>query len=188
MDCTRCGRRSCRTAESCGGERFDRQAVAGAYHDPDTAPAVQAAARLVDGGRAGTLSRVDELIEYIGDMGLRKIGLAYCYGMEKEALTAAKIFREAGVRVEAVSCTVGALAQKDVNSLSDLEGVSCNPLGQAAQLNAADPELTITMGLCLGHDILFNRHIQGDVTTLVVKDRVHEHAPLLGLADREPSV
>ena len=69
------------------------------------------------------------------------------------------------------------------NRESDLPGLSCNPLGQAAQINAAAPDLTVTMGLCLGHDILFHRHLEGDVTTLVVKDRVHGHAPRKGLVN-----
>ena len=181
MDCTRCGRKACRTAVSCGAEAFDRDEVREAFHEKTAAPIVEAAARLVDGGRAGTLDRFTELREYIRDRGMTKVGLAYCYGMEDLARRAADGLRETGARVEAVSCTVGALAQNEVNRESDLPGVSCNPLGQAAQINAAAPDLTVTMGLCLGHDILFHRHLAGDVTTLVVKDRMHGHAPHKGL-------
>ena len=183
MNCTLCSAKSCRSTVSCGAEKFDRTRVVENYHHDRTAPLVQSAARLVDGGRAGTLDRVQELVEYIRDQGLEKVGLAYCYGMEKEAALAIVRLKESGAKIEAVSCTVGALTQNQVNEQSDLPGVSCNPLGQAAQLNAAKPELTVTMGLCLGHDILFNRHIESDVTTLVVKDRVHGHAPLKGLTE-----
>lgn len=181
MNCTLCAAKSCRSTVSCGAEKFDREALVDDYRQDGTAALVESAARLVDGGRAGTLDRVQELVEHIRDQGLKKVGLAYCYGMEKQAGLAVARLKESGAKVEAVSCTVGALPQNLVNENSELPGVSCNPLGQAAQLNAAKPDLTVTMGLCLGHDILFNRHIESDVTTLVVKDRVHDHAPLKGL-------
>ena len=34
------------------------------------------------------------------------------------------------------------------------------------------------MGLCLGHDILFQRELKTDSTTLLVKDRSNGHRPL----------
>ena len=41
------------------------------------------------------------------------------------------------------------------------------------------------MGLCVGHDSLFFRHIEGLATVLVTKDRVLGHNPIaaLNLAD-----
>lgn len=39
----------------------------------------------------------------------------------------------------------------------------------------------IVMGLCVGHDILFHKYIQGPTTTLVVKDRVLAHNPAAAL-------
>ncbi len=50
MDCTRCGRKACRTAAACGAEAFDRGDVRDTYHCEETAPVVEAAARLVDHG------------------------------------------------------------------------------------------------------------------------------------------
>nr|HPM13156.1 DUF1847 domain-containing protein [Bacteroidales bacterium] len=66
----------------------------------------------------------------------------------------------------------------DVNQQSCIHKVSCNPLSQAAQMQAEGVDFAITMGLCLGHDILFNKYIGVDVTTLLVKDRVYNHQPL----------
>ncbi len=54
----------------------------------------------------------------------------------------------------------------------------CNPIGQAAILNAEETELNIIIGLCIGHDILFTEHSDAPVTTLAVKDRVLAHNPL----------
>ena len=58
------------------------------------------------------------------------------------------------------------------------------PLRQTICRHIKDPkkkdmvQLTLVMGLCLGHDILFQKHIKSDCTTLVVKDRVYQHNPL----------
>lgn len=139
---------------------------------------VQAAAKLVDNGRAGTLSRLDEVIEYSTLMGYQTIGLAFCYGMEKDVRLIADYLRANKFKVEAVSCTVGGLAQNQINHNSNICNVSCNPTGQARQLNSKNPNLTLTVGLCLGHDILFNHEIKSDTTNLVVKDRVYNHKPL----------
>ena len=38
--------------------------------------------------------------------------------------------------------------------------------------------MNIIVGLCVGHDMLFNKHSTAPVTTLVVKDRVTGHNPV----------
>ena len=48
----------------------------------------------------------------------------------------------------------------------------CNPLYQAELLNRAGTELNVVVGLCVGHDMMFNKHSTGLVTTLLVKDRM----------------
>ena len=181
MNCINCKRKSCRSALSCGAESFDIDTHTGIYHEEGHQQVVQHAAKLVDGGRAGELSRIEELIEFSKTMGYKRVGLAYCYGMEPLAGKVLKLFKAAGVPVTGVSCTVGGVAQKDINKESELPGVSCNPVNQAAQLKAEGVDLAVTIGLCLGHDILFHRNFTGDVTNLVVKDRVHAHAPVSGI-------
>ena len=156
MNCIKCNLKSCRSAESCGMEGFDRQELKHRYHDPETQNMVQAAAALVDGGRAGELSRLEELMEIIPALGYKKPALAYCYGMEKQAMMMADLFRSRGIPLIGVSCTVGAHRQEELNRKSALSGVSCNPLSQAEQLNAQGADLAILFGLCMGHDILFN--------------------------------
>ena len=54
---------------------------------------------------------------------------------------------------------------------------ACNPIAQARILNAEGMEMNIIMGLCVGHDMLFSKHSEAPVTTLVVKDRVTGHNP-----------
>lgn len=183
MDCTKCNSKICRKGEQCAVVNFDTEEVITAYRKEQ--PIVQAAAQLVDHGRAGTLSRLEELIEFSKLMKYSTIGLAYCYGMEKDAALIVSTLKSNGLKVEAASCTVGGIAQNDVNLGSNICNVSCNPIGQARQLNSKAPDLVITMGLCLGHDILFNREIKADTTNLVVKDRVYNHQPSRALQEIE---
>lgn len=181
MNCLACQTKSCRSTVSCGAESFDMDTQLGLYHHQDTQKIIQAAAHLVDGDRAGTLSRIREIIEFAKEMRYRKIGLAYCFGMEHLAQQVRDILGSEGLPATGVSCTVGGLGQNAINQESTLAGVSCSPLNQAAQLNAQGVDLAIVMGLCMGHDILFNRHFEGDVTTLVVKDRPFGHEPVKGI-------
>ena len=177
MDCIKCTTKSCRTAEPCHAQKFDAKALIKTYHLPENMKIVQAAANLVDKGRAGTLSRLQEVIEFSKIMNFQRIGIAYCYGMEIESALITTIFRESGFKTYPVSCTTGGFKQSGVNHGSNIEKVSCNPLAQAEQLNVESVDFTITVGLCMGHDILFNKYIKSYTTTLIVKDRVHDHNP-----------
>ncbi|HNW54543.1 MAG TPA: DUF1847 domain-containing protein, partial [Bacteroidales bacterium] len=172
MNCTTCSDKVCRKSqESCARESFEKAGIIDGYHAQNTSAIVQAAARLVDNGKAGTLSRVQEVIEFARLMNYQKIGIAYCYGMENDAALISQIFRESGFRIFPVSCTTGGFKQSDVNNSSTNQNVSCNPLAQSEQLNNENVDFTITMGLCLGHDILFQKNIKSYTSTLLVKDR-----------------
>ena len=57
----------------------------------------------------------------------------------------------------------------------------CNPVLQARYLNRAGTDLNIVIGLCVGHDALFNKHSEAPVTTLIAKDRVLGHNPVAAL-------
>ena len=106
--------------------------------------------------------------------------------MEKQVKQITEIIRSNGLNVRPVSCTVGGLPQNEVNPESSICNVSCNPIGQARQLNHENVDLVVMIGLCLGHDILFQREVKADCTTLVVKDRVYDHAPLNELKNIHP--
>ncbi len=184
MNCTTCSfDHQCRETEACKAGLFDPKELVQKYSEE--AELVLAAAQLVDYGRAGTLSRLQETIAFAKQMKYKRIGLAYCYGMEKEVQQIETIMRKHELNVRAVSCTVGGIPQNVVNPASEFSTVSCNPIGQAAQLNLENVDLVVVVGLCLGHDILFQREIKADCTTLVVKDRVHKHAPLNDLLKNE---
>jgi uncharacterized metal-binding protein len=182
MNCTSCDDRICRKQQdSCERESFDKSEVIADYHEPVNSKIVKAAAELVDDGRAGTLSRMEEIVEFARLMNYKKLGLAYCYGMEQHARSIETLLTHNGFEVSAVSCSVGGLKQSEVNASSCIHKVSCNPLGQAQQLNNENVDLTMVIGICVGHDIILNRNLNMDFMTLVVKDRKFNHAPLLGI-------
>ena len=183
MNCTTCQDKICRKEQaSCGREIFSKDEVIEEYKGKTNTQIVRYAAELVDYGRAGTLSRIEEIMEYARSMNYAKIGLAYCYGMEQHVKALENMLTENGFLVSAISCSVGGLKQSEVNASSCIHKVSCNPLGQAEQLNAENVDLTLIIGICVGHDILLNKSLKMDFTTLVVKDRKYNHAPLLGFS------
>ena len=59
--------------------------------------------------------------------------------------------------------------------------VGWNPVVQAEALNSEKLDLHIIVGLCIGHDIQFNMHSRAPTTTLIVKDRVTGHNPVISL-------
>lgn len=182
MNCTSCEDKVCTKQQtSCDRESFMKSEIIEQYQDASHSEIVKAAAELVDNGKAGTLSRIEEIIEYAKLMKYEKIGIAYCYGMEQYAKAIETLLTDEWFDVSAISCSVGGLKQSEVNNSSCIHKVSCNPLGQAEQLNAEKVDLTLVVGICLGHDILLNRTLNMDFTTLVVKDRKFNHAPLQGL-------
>lgn len=183
MNCSDCSDKICiKQQESCNKESFIKPELIDEYQDISNHEIVTAAAQLVDNGRAGTLSRFDETIEFAKIMNYKKIGLAYCYGMEKFARLIQHKFTENGFSVSLVSCSIGGVKQSEVNSASCIHKVSCNPIGQAQQLNAENIDFTLIVGICLGHDILLQRNLKMDFTTLIVKDRMHHHNPILGIS------
>jgi len=128
-----------------------------------------------------TLTRLEELIKFCEAMSYRKLGLAFCVGLAREAGDLATVMESRGFRVESVCCKVVGL-KKDDFGLEKVDRekceILCNPVAQAKILNRAKTELNIELGLCVGHDILFHKYARAPVTVFAVKDRVLAHNPL----------
>ncbi|NPE27608.1 DUF1847 domain-containing protein [Methanococcoides sp. SA1] len=124
-------------------------------------------------------TRLEEIILFTKEFGYEKVGVAFCIGLEKEAKIFCEIL-EKHITVESVCCKVCGV-EKDTYDLDKMQEenieVSCNPIAQANILNRAGTQLNIAIGLCLGHDMLFNKHSEAPVTTFIVKDRVLAHNP-----------
>jgi uncharacterized metal-binding protein len=108
------------------------------------------------------------------------LSLAYCYGMEKEALQVKEYLEDMGFNCTSVRCTVNGIKENEVIP-NMRESVNCNPIGQALAVNEDSSDLVIEIGLCLGHDILFHKYLNKPFTTFVVKDRVYDNNPLAAL-------
>ena len=88
-------------------------------------------------------TRLEELILFAGEMGYRRLGMAFCIGLENEARTLHEILAE-DFDVSSVCCKVGGL-DKDDYGLEKLHGegveASCNPICQATVLNKEETDL-----------------------------------------------
>ncbi len=125
--------------------------------------------------------RVTELILFIKELGLRRVGLAFCVGLASEAAIIAGILSRY-VDVASVCCKVSGITKRTLG-LEQIKPekekeITCNPAGQAQLLNEAGTELNILCGLCVGHDAIFSTISNVPVTTLIVKDRVLAHNPI----------
>jgi len=128
-------------------------------------------------------TRVEDLVALARLMGWTRIGIATCIGLLEECRQLSDILRAQGLEPYSACCKAGSIDKLDLG-LEESDKVrpgtfepACNPVAQARILNAEGMEMNIIMGLCVGHDMLFNKHSDAPVTTLVVKDRVTGHNP-----------
>ena len=124
-------------------------------------------------------TRIEELIIFCREMGYERIGVAFCIGLKDEAGTLCSYLRN-HFSVFSVCCKVCGIPKEEL-ALQKIEPerfeAMCNPLAQAEKLEQDRTELNVTVGLCIGHDILFGKRSHVPVTALVVKDRVLSHNP-----------
>lgn len=128
-----------------------------------------------------SLTRVEEIIKYCQNLGIKKIGLVFCVGLAEEARMMSQIFKQF-FRVASVCCRMVGM-DKDkhdymVKIKPDEFETSCNPIGQAKMLNRQKTEINVQLGLCLGHDMLFQKYSDAPVTVLAVKDRILANNPM----------
>jgi uncharacterized metal-binding protein len=131
-----------------------------------------------------TKTRIVEICEFAEKMRYRRLGLAFCLGLAKEAVIVEEIFKDRGFEVVSVLCKAGRTS-KDRIGITDEDKIyrgtdeaMCNPIYQAKLLNHEKTELNILLGLCVGHDSIFFKYAQAPTTVLAVKDRVTGHNPL----------
>jgi len=132
--------------------------------------------------------RVEEIAQFANKMGYKKLGIAFCGGLAKEAAILNTILENRGFEVVSVRCSVGGVPKETIGIAEDQKiggpGVwetMCNPITQAKILNDEKTEFNIAVGLCVGHDALFFRYAEAPCTVLIAKDRVFGHNPAAGL-------
>jgi len=121
-------------------------------------------------------NRVQEIKNFARKSGFKRIGIAYCVTFPKEA-EAVKKFLSDEFQVYSVDCKCGHITKQEMLGCEG-KSIMCNPAGQAKYLEDNNTELNISMGLCVGHDMVFNQKSTSPVSTLVVKDRVSKHNPM----------
>jgi uncharacterized metal-binding protein len=121
-------------------------------------------------------NRVEEIRNFARTAGIRRIGIAHCISFSKETQTLKDFFGDE-FEVVSVDCKHGRISRKDMLGTEGTT-IMCNPAGQAEFLKENNTELNISMGLCVGHDMVFNKESAVPVTHLVVKDRINKHNPL----------
>lgn len=136
-------------------------------------------------------SRIEEILEFAEKMNYRRLGLAFCIGLRKEAKAVENLIDSRGIEVVSVVCKVGG-NPKEVLGLTSAEQIDasadevmCNPILQAMVLNKERTEFNILLGLCVGHDSLFFKYSNALCTVLAVKDRLLGHNPLAAVYNLE---
>ena len=181
MNCADCKDMDCYQGKDCTVIREQAEAEC---QRPDVARTMKVAAAIESDGY-GTLTRVQEVARFARMMQYQRLGLAFCIGLAQEGQALKEYFEKEGFRVYSVCCKLGGLS-KETHGLQRLhpeweEEATCNPVGQAMELQRCRTDLNVIVGLCVGHDVLFSQYSTAPVTTLVVKDRVLGHNPASAL-------
>ncbi len=121
-------------------------------------------------------NRVYELKNFARRAGIKRIGIAHCVSLPKEA-DSVKQFLSDEFEVFTIDCKCGKITKHEMLGCEG-NSIMCNPAGQAEYLKKNNTELNISMGLCVGHDMIFNQKSASPVSTLVVKDRPTQNNPM----------
>lgn len=129
-------------------------------------------------------TRIEEIMEFAEKMGYKRLGIAFCIGLRKEAKAVENMFSSKGFDMISVVCKAGRIPKehigvgKDQQIAPDTTESMCNPVLQAMILNEEKTDFNILLGLCVGHDSLFFKFAEAPCTVLAVKDRLLGHNPL----------
>lgn len=175
--CASCETRQCRDGEDCFAVSEDHRSL---YEDEQTGR-LHRGASAIEARHYCKEPRLAEAVFFAKELGLRKVGLAFCIGLASEAGVITEVLAH-HFDVVSVCCKVGGIAKRTLGleqiDLQNHKEIMCNPAGQAQLLNEAGTELNILCGLCVGHDAVFSMASKAPVTTVIVKDRVLAHNPI----------
>ncbi len=174
MKCDLCSDKKCYHGHDC-----IKLAEAGSAQYQGEDKKIHQAAALIEAKYYMQKTRIEELILFCRELGYNRLGVAFCIGLQDEAKVVCSYLRR-HFKVYSACCKVCGIPKDEMGLPKIDDGrfeAMCNPLTQARALKDSSTELNITVGLCIGHDILFNRHSHVPATTLIVKDRVLSHNP-----------
>lgn len=180
--CAYCSKNSCHKNEvdnaptNCPTTNNEHKRILKLYKEETNYNIAKASAEITM-DRYGEKTRIIEIIDFAKKMNYKKIGLAFCVGLAKEANITTKILEKHGFEVESIICKVGSINREEIG-ISGCNVPMCNPIGQAMFLNEKKTDFNVLLGLCVGHDTLFFKYSEAPVTVFAVKDRVLAHNPL----------
>ena len=119
------------------------------------------------------MNRIEIIKELAKNIGIEKIGIAHCIMFRSQAEAISRYLSKF-FEVYTIDCKYGSLKRSDIFT-SSRGGSLCNPAGQADYLNSKGCELNFSVGLCAGHDMIFNKCSNGYVTNLFSKDFTTGH-------------
>lgn len=183
--CATCTHHACYTkGTNCTG--VPEEEIIAAYTNEEQK--LMEAAAYVEGTFYSNITRIQETAEFAKTMGYKRLGLAFCIGLNDEMRYINRYFENQGFEVFSVCCKNCSVGKNELNLKQVKPELTheamCNPKFQAKFLSDQQVELFISVGLCVGHDAIFNANCQGPVTTLVVKDRLLAHNPLGAIYSR----
>ncbi len=117
-------------------------------------------------------NRIEQIKRFALKAGYKRIGIAHCISLTKFAKQLEDYLMDS-FEVVKIDCQCGKIPSSAL--VEGSKGISCNPAGQAKILADSNTEFNISVGLCLGHDIIFNNKSKAPTTTLIVKDRTNNH-------------
>lgn len=111
----------------------------------------------------------------------KKIGLANCVMFNRET-KAIEQYLGKDFTVHKVHCKYGRLTRNELFKNGD-SSIICNPAGQANFLNSNETDMNISIGLCVGHDMVFSSQSKAPVTTIFTKDFTNNNDPAVAVAE-----
>ena len=128
--------------------------------------------------------RIVEIGEFARKMGYRRLGLAFCIGLAKEAAVVDQIFQAQGFEMVSAACKAGRTPKESIG-ITDAEKIfqgrdeaMCNPIFQAMLLNEDEDRFQHPARPVRGPRFALLQIRQAPTTVLAVKDRVTGHNPL----------
>lgn len=195
LQCSKCNKQACWSKAPESGPDFCptktqkdviNEVLKAYQEDPEVRKMAIAAAR-TEGRSYMKWTRVEDTIDFAREMGYKRLGIATCVGLIAESRILTKILETKGFEVVSICCKSGAIPKEDIGLLDSEKAIPgtfepiCNPVAQAKLLDASGSELSILVGLCVGHDSLFIKHSKAPVTVLIAKDRMTCHNPAAAL-------
>jgi uncharacterized metal-binding protein len=128
-----------------------------------------------------SLNRIEQIRAFALVANYKSIGIANCFTFSRE-VDVIKQYLSKDFKVYTVDCKYGRIRKQDLLGGSGSR-ILCNPAGQAQYLNDKNTDLNISIGLCVGHDMIFNKKSLAPVTSVFTKDFTNNNNPGNAVSD-----